>query len=214
MTTRAYPIRRERPLLRPQAPGLGCSTRARPPTQALRTPATAKRRVSAPGRASRRRARTARSPPAEAASFDCTKAKTADEIAICQTQILSDLDTQMATLYGVRMQIPMLMGAQGRRPGRAAGVSGRARRLRRRRHLHPAGLSQPDRRLEPGDPGGGARLLHQARHLRVGRSVRAPARCPSSSPRAAAAARSAATPSAGRPHRQSRWQSPTWPARC
>ncbi len=50
---------------------------------------------------------------AEAASFDCTKAKTADEIAICQTQILSDLDTQMATLYGVRMQIPMLMGAKG-----------------------------------------------------------------------------------------------------
>ena len=50
---------------------------------------------------------------AEAASFDCTKAKTADEIAICQTRILSDLDTQMATLYGVRMQIPMLMGAKG-----------------------------------------------------------------------------------------------------
>jgi uncharacterized protein len=50
---------------------------------------------------------------AEAASFDCTKAKTADEIAICRTQILSDLDTQMATLYGVRMQIPMLMGAKG-----------------------------------------------------------------------------------------------------
>jgi uncharacterized protein len=50
---------------------------------------------------------------AEAASFNCAKAKTADEIAICQTQILSDLDTQMATLYGVRMQIPMLMGAKG-----------------------------------------------------------------------------------------------------
>lgn len=50
---------------------------------------------------------------AEAASFNCAKAKTADEIAICKTQILSDLDTQMATLYGVRMQIPMLMGAKG-----------------------------------------------------------------------------------------------------
>ena len=51
--------------------------------------------------------------PTEAASFNCAKAKTADEIAICKTQILSDLDTQMATLYGVRMQIPMLMGAKG-----------------------------------------------------------------------------------------------------
>jgi uncharacterized protein len=50
---------------------------------------------------------------AEAASFDCGKAKTADELAICKTQILSDLDMQMATLHGVRMQIPMLMGAKG-----------------------------------------------------------------------------------------------------
>ena len=50
---------------------------------------------------------------AEAASFDCTKAKTPDEIAICVTPALSDLDVQMATLYGVRMQIPMLMGARG-----------------------------------------------------------------------------------------------------
>jgi uncharacterized protein len=50
---------------------------------------------------------------AESASFNCAKAKTADEIAICGNQHLSDLDTQMATLYGVRMQIPMLMGAKG-----------------------------------------------------------------------------------------------------
>jgi uncharacterized protein len=49
----------------------------------------------------------------EAASFDCAKAAKPDEIAICKSQILSDLDTQMATLYGVRMQIPMLMGAKG-----------------------------------------------------------------------------------------------------
>jgi uncharacterized protein len=48
---------------------------------------------------------------AEAASFDCGKA--ADEIAICSTPHLSDLDMHMATLYGVRMQIPMLMGAKG-----------------------------------------------------------------------------------------------------
>lgn len=51
--------------------------------------------------------------PASAASFNCGKAATPDEIAICRTPSLSDLDVQMATLYGVRMQIPMLMGARG-----------------------------------------------------------------------------------------------------
>lgn len=50
---------------------------------------------------------------ANAASFDCTKAATPDEKAICATPALSDLDTRMATLYGVRMEIPMLMGARG-----------------------------------------------------------------------------------------------------
>jgi len=50
---------------------------------------------------------------AHAASFDCSKAKTPDEIAICANPGLSNLDTIMATLYGVRMQIPMLMGARG-----------------------------------------------------------------------------------------------------
>ena len=38
---------------------------------------------------------------------------TSDEKAICSSSTLSDLDVQMATLYGVRMQIPMLMGARG-----------------------------------------------------------------------------------------------------
>jgi uncharacterized protein len=55
----------------------------------------------------------AMSSSAQAASFDCAKAAKPDEIAICKTQVLSDLDMQMATLYGVRMQIPMLMGAKG-----------------------------------------------------------------------------------------------------
>jgi uncharacterized protein len=53
------------------------------------------------------------SQPAAAASFDCGKAKTADEKAICADRTLSELDVAMATLYGVRMQIPMLMGARG-----------------------------------------------------------------------------------------------------
>lgn len=50
---------------------------------------------------------------AGAASFDCSKAIKPDEIAVCKTPALSNLDTEMATLYGVRMEIPMLMGARG-----------------------------------------------------------------------------------------------------
>lgn len=51
--------------------------------------------------------------PLQAASFDCLKAQTDDEITICNKQHLSDLDTEMATLYGVQMKIPMMMGARG-----------------------------------------------------------------------------------------------------
>jgi uncharacterized protein len=51
--------------------------------------------------------------PALAASFNCAKASTADEKAICSSAALSELDVKMATLFGVRMQIPMLMGARG-----------------------------------------------------------------------------------------------------
>src|SRR6478736_1507793 len=50
---------------------------------------------------------------ANAASFDCAKAKTPDEKAICSSPALSDLDVEMATLYWARMQLPMLMGARG-----------------------------------------------------------------------------------------------------
>lgn len=51
--------------------------------------------------------------PAAAASFDCSKAKTPDEKAICDSRQLSELDVEMATLFKVRMEIPMLMGARG-----------------------------------------------------------------------------------------------------
>ncbi len=50
---------------------------------------------------------------AGAASFDCAKAAQPDEIAICQSRTLSELDVAMATLYGVRMKVPMLMGSRG-----------------------------------------------------------------------------------------------------
>lgn len=51
--------------------------------------------------------------PASAASFDCAKASEPDEIAICKSPQLSELDVKTATLYGVRMEIPMMMGAKG-----------------------------------------------------------------------------------------------------
>ena len=51
--------------------------------------------------------------PAAAASFACGKAKAPDEKAICASRTLSELDVQMATLFTVRMEIPMLMGARG-----------------------------------------------------------------------------------------------------
>ncbi|HVY19567.1 MAG TPA: hypothetical protein VHA70_05750 [Bauldia sp.] len=50
---------------------------------------------------------------ANAASFNCAKAKTPDEKAICASRALSELDVKMATLFGVRMKLPMLMGARG-----------------------------------------------------------------------------------------------------
>ncbi len=50
---------------------------------------------------------------ANAASFDCARASAPDEIAICGNPELSELDVRMATLYAVRMKLPMLMGSRG-----------------------------------------------------------------------------------------------------
>lgn len=50
---------------------------------------------------------------AQAASFNCAKAALPDEIAICKSRTLSELDVRMAALYGVRMKVPMLMGSRG-----------------------------------------------------------------------------------------------------
>lgn len=50
---------------------------------------------------------------AHAASYNCAKAKTPDEKAICANRSLSELDVKMAALFGVRMKLPMLMGARG-----------------------------------------------------------------------------------------------------
>ncbi len=49
----------------------------------------------------------------QAQSFDCQKAGTPTEHAICNSRALSNLDMKMGTLYGVLQQLPMLMGARG-----------------------------------------------------------------------------------------------------
>lgn len=50
---------------------------------------------------------------AEAASFDCNRAQTPDEKAVCRNSALSELDTQMAALWYSYKRFPFLMGASG-----------------------------------------------------------------------------------------------------
>ncbi|MEX3008697.1 lysozyme inhibitor LprI family protein [Hoeflea sp. TYP-13] len=53
--------------------------------------------------------------PLQAASFDCAKATTADEKAICSNADLSALDSEMAGLWYGYKAMPLLMGASGNR---------------------------------------------------------------------------------------------------
>ncbi|WP_455918005.1 lysozyme inhibitor LprI family protein [Pseudomonas cerasi] len=48
----------------------------------------------------------------QAASFDCAKAKAADEIAICANRSLNDQDVTMALLYDLNKHF-MAMGGRG-----------------------------------------------------------------------------------------------------
>lgn len=57
--------------------------------------------------------------PAGAASFDCSKAKAPDEIAICANPDISALDSEMGGLWFAYSQVPMLMGASGNRQDEA-----------------------------------------------------------------------------------------------
>jgi uncharacterized protein len=50
--------------------------------------------------------------PAEAASFNCARAGTASERAICGNRALEDKDVEMATLYGLIRPV-FAMGARG-----------------------------------------------------------------------------------------------------
>ena len=53
--------------------------------------------------------------PAAAASFDCAKAKAADEIAICRSPALSELDAVQGAYWFTYSRVPMLMGSSGAR---------------------------------------------------------------------------------------------------
>lgn len=57
--------------------------------------------------------------PASAASFDCAKARTPDETAVCNTPALSALDSEMAGLWYAYQKAPLLMGASGARQDEA-----------------------------------------------------------------------------------------------
>ena len=50
--------------------------------------------------------------PASAASFDCNKARTADEKAICAERSLNDKDVRMDVLYGINRHT-LAMGGRG-----------------------------------------------------------------------------------------------------
>jgi uncharacterized protein len=50
---------------------------------------------------------------AEAASFDCNRARTPDEKAVCKNPGLSELDSEMAALWYSYKRFPFLMGASG-----------------------------------------------------------------------------------------------------
>lgn len=59
--------------------------------------------------------------PSQAASFDCTKASTPDEHAVCANPTLSALDSEMGGLWFAYSRLPMLMGGNGDRQDEARG---------------------------------------------------------------------------------------------
>ncbi|KAB7646457.1 lysozyme inhibitor LprI family protein [Polymorphobacter fuscus] len=53
--------------------------------------------------------------PAAAASFDCGKARTPDEVTVCATPALSSRDSEMGGLWYAYSRVPMMMGSNGAR---------------------------------------------------------------------------------------------------
>lgn len=56
---------------------------------------------------------------ATAAGFDCAKAASADEHAVCDNPNLSALDSEMTGLWYAYSRVPMLMGESGNRQDQA-----------------------------------------------------------------------------------------------
>ena len=65
--------------------------------------------------------------PAAAASFDCNRARAADEVTICRTPSLSALDSEMGGLWYAYSRVPMLMGGNGNRGEEARAFLARRR---------------------------------------------------------------------------------------
>ena len=64
---------------------------------------------------------------AHAASFDCSRARSADEVTICRTPSLSALDSEMGGLWYAYSRVPMLMGGNGDRGDEARAFLDRRR---------------------------------------------------------------------------------------
>jgi hypothetical protein len=65
--------------------------------------------------------------PASAASFDCSRARAADEVTVCHTPSLSNLDSEMGGLWYAYSKVPMLMGGNGNRGDEARAFLDRRR---------------------------------------------------------------------------------------
>jgi len=65
--------------------------------------------------------------PAHAASFDCFRARSPDEVTICGNPRLSALDSEMGGLWYAYSRVPMLMGGNGDRGDEARAFLARRR---------------------------------------------------------------------------------------
>jgi uncharacterized protein len=69
--------------------------------------------------------------PARAASFDCGRARAPDEVTVCRTPALSNLDSEMGGLWYAYSKVPMLMGGNGNRGDEARAFLDARRRCTR-----------------------------------------------------------------------------------
>ena len=66
-------------------------------------------------------------PGAQAASFDCTRARRADEVAICGNRSLEDADVKMATTYSLLLPLVGMGTRAMLRDEQTAWLAGRGR---------------------------------------------------------------------------------------